>query len=172
MKKILILLISLFPLFCCAEGNNQYFNQKYIDKIIENKVKKNENIIFNESKEKSLGLDIYDSKVLNINSSENRLYQYYINYKNYNIILLTENIDKIEYVRDYVIIKKQNSETYLANGPVEINEEYFDWDITVVVNSKLKTEFTTDISEAFIVDLERKKIESFKFNIIKLYSEV
>ena len=52
-------------------------------------------------------------------------------------------------------------------------EEYFDWDITVVVNSSMiGLAYTDDISEAFFINLEKKKIEPLRYNTIKLFSEV
>ncbi|MCL2289228.1 MAG: hypothetical protein FWC34_00755 [Bacteroidetes bacterium] len=177
MKKLLfILLISLFPFVCFAEGNIRYFNQAYLDKVIANKIERNktEGLIFDRAREESLGLlNIRGGSVFSNNNREIVLFRYHISYNNYNIILLTEPINNLEHVRDYLLIEKENSISNLASGPVEINGEYFDWSVTVVVNSSRRgLRYTDDISAAFFIDLENKRIKPLEFNTIRLWSEV
>jgi hypothetical protein len=95
----------------------------------------------------------------------------YIEYGNYNILLVTQEIGDVEYVRDYLILEKQNPETHLSNGAVEINGEYGDWEVDIVVNHHWQGRFTDDISQAFKVNPQTKKIEPFIYDTIRLYSE-
>jgi hypothetical protein len=78
----------------------------------------------------------------------------------------------MEYVCDYLILEKQNPETRLRNGAVRINGEYTDWDIDVVVNHRWQGRYTDDISQAFKVNPQTKKIETFPYETIRLYSEI
>jgi hypothetical protein len=169
MKKEIFIFRLLFLLSCClpcfSEGNIYFFTQDILENIITNPESVNGTIIFDEMK--AGNLKKYGSIVL-FNTS---MIQHYIDYQNYNIILLTENINSILYIRDYLILKKDNAETHFANGPVEINGSLFDWEVTVVVNHKWRSRFTEDISNAFKVNRHTMKIERFAYNTIRLYSE-
>jgi hypothetical protein len=148
-----------------ADTGNKFFDSEILDNMIKNPNFINGGIIFDKMR---LGqLKEYGGlALLNTNMS-----QHYIDYMNYNIILLIEDTDNIKYVRDYLVLKKDNPETHLANGPVEINGTFFDWEITVVVDHKWRSLFTEDISMAFKVNQQTKRIEHFVYDTIKLYSE-
>ena len=96
----------------------------------------------------------------------------YIEYGNFNIILVTKEIDSIEYMSDFLLLEKLTKETYLCNGAVQINDSYFDWKITIVVNNKWQGLFTDDISQAFKINEKTKKIEEINYDTIRLYSEL
>jgi hypothetical protein len=98
------------------------------------------------------------------------IYQRYIDYGNYNILVITEVIDSVEYVWDFLLLKKQNSETYLANGAVKI-DGYFDWEITVEVVCHWQDLYTDNIMRAFKVNPRTKKIEPVKYADIRLFNE-
>lgn len=166
MRRFIFLIILFFSAFYVNSIEN-YFNSEYLNNILKNLSHNNtENIIFNRSE---LGdLYVYNAKQMAV--PDVNLYQYYLMYDNYTILLLTEKIDSSEYVKDYLMIKKQNPDTHLTSGAVEINNTCFDWEITVVVNSKW-VGTTSDISEAFKIDILRKKIYKIEYDSIKIFSE-
>jgi hypothetical protein len=175
-----------------------YFTEEFVKKAIKEEkytYLSNETIIFNSSK--VLGLWKYDIKVWGIWKDTiwgewmdglffyygGRLFpssdtlKRYIEYEDYNIILVTQKIGDVEYVCDYLILKKQTPETYLINGPVEIiinGEEYYggNWEVDLVVNHRWRGWFTDDISQAFLVNSQTRKIEPFIYDTIRLYSEI
>ena len=93
--------------------------------------------------------------------TDNKLSAHYMEYTKHNIIILTEEINKIDFIRDYVILEKLNPETHLAHGPVNINNEFFDWEIIIEINNKSwflnKGLYTDDIGRAFKINLDSKK---------------
>jgi len=149
-----------------VNSSNDFFTAEFLGKAIKDAKSFYNNIIFDNSK--TQGLDIYYTGRLFYGSN---ILERHMEYENYNIILVTEDIGDIEYVRDYLILEKQNPETYLANGPVEINGEYFDWEVIVVVNHKWHALFTDDINQAYKVDLQTNRIEPFTYDTIRLYAE-
>jgi hypothetical protein len=166
-KLALLVLLHTTPFVCFSEDNYIYFNGNYLDKIIDSANIQHENLLFDNSLREEWSI-YYSKPYINTN-----IYQYYIEYKDSNIILLTEMVQGTKNVRDYKIIKKVHPETYLAEGPVEVNGKYFDWDITVVVNKKWKgSQFTDDILQAFKINLETKKIDVFYYETIRLFSEI
>jgi hypothetical protein len=99
----------------------------------------------------------------------------FFEYANYNIILVTQEFNDIEYVRDYLFLKKQNPETYLHNsaGAITINEESPGCnDVIVVVNHYWRGRFTDDISQVFKINMQTRKIEPIIYDTIRLYSEL
>jgi hypothetical protein len=146
--------------------SSSYFTKEFLERAIKDPKLSYGNIIFDSLK--TQGLLIYYGGRLSYGSN---ILERHIGYGNYNIILVTEEIGSVEYVRDYLILEKQNPETYLGNGPVEINGAYFDWEIIVVVNHRWHALFTDDISQAFKVNLQTKKIEQVTYNSIRLYAE-
>ena len=165
MNKVFILFLFLFSF--SFNANADYFTKEFLDEAIKTPNRKNEKeIIYDRTKLDGLR-QYYGGLIINTNIS-----QYYFEYKNYNILLITEKIDGIDYVCDYLILEKQYPETHLANGPVEINGDYFDWNITVVIKCSWRgNPFTDDISQAFRVNLHTKKIEPFIYKTIRLYDE-
>jgi len=159
-----------------------YFTEKFLEKAIKEDAYtflSDETIIFDKSKVLGLwkddlwglwmdGLRIYYGGRLFYGSDTLKRY---IEYGDYNILLVTQEIDDVEYVCDYLILRKQNPETYLSNGAVEINGEYGDWEVDIVVNHYWRGIFTDDISQAFKVNLQTKKIEPLIYDTIRLYSE-
>ena len=146
-----------------------YFTVEFLAKAITDQNFSYGDIIFDKTK--SDGLRIYYGGRLFYDSDS---ILRYIEYGNYNVIVVTQEIMGIEYVQDYLILEKQNPETYLFNssGTVQIDGDFSHFDITVVVNKHWRGRFTEDISHAFIVNLQTKKIEPVVFNTIKLYSEL
>ena len=144
----------------------RYFNRTVLEEIVNDPSLSYEDIIFSE--EQLSGLKRYAGEIF---PSSSGLICNYIEYENYNILLLTERLNAIQYLRDLLVLEKENQETFLANGAVEINSEYFDWEVIVVVNSWHDRRFTDDISQAFKVNLETKKIEPFFYDTIRLYNE-
>jgi hypothetical protein len=150
---------------CFAETQKQYFNDIFIENIINNKCQVTDNIIFDKA---HLGGIKTHGTLIFLNTN---VHQYCVNYKDYNIILVTDDIDSVKYVQDYFILKKDNPESHLTNGAVEVDNSYFDWYLTVLVNHRWQRPFTEDISKAFKVNLETKKIEPFEYKTIRLHSE-
>jgi len=155
-----------------------YFSEEFVERAIKNpNLLSEEIVIFDDSLEKWKNgpqgkwmgnLRLYYGGLLSYGSDIARLY---IEYRNYNILLVTQKSDGVEYVCDYLILEKQNPETHLSNGAVQINGEYWDEKVDVVVNHNWRR-FTDDISQAFKVNPKTKKIEPFIFNTIRLYSEI
>jgi hypothetical protein len=168
-----------------------YFTEKFVEKAIKENAytySSNETIIFDGSKVLNLwkdggwglwmdGLFFYHGGRLFYGSDTLKRY---IEYGDYNIILVTQEIDGVEYVRDYLFLKKQNPETHLTNGPIKviINGEgsypaHGGWEIDLVVNHRWRgKEFTDDISQAFKVNPQTRKIEPFIYDTIYLYPEI
>jgi hypothetical protein len=165
----LLLFLRGFSCFL-DDAEKRFLTGSYIEKSIDNQSLLREAIVSNTlifDRTELYGLNIYHAKVfLNTN-----VHEYYIDFITHNILLIAEKVDGMVYVRDCLIIKKQNAEAYLANGPVEIDGDYFDWDITVLVNHKWRAKFTDDISQAFKIDIQAKRIMPFVYNAIRLYSE-
>jgi hypothetical protein len=151
---------------CFADdGGTQFFDQRLLENIINNSELITDTIVFDQTR---LGdLKEYGGVVL-LNTD---MLQRYIHYMDYNILLLTETINSVTYVRDYKILKKNSPEAHLANGPVEINGDFFDWEVTVEINHEWRNHFTEDINRAFKVNRQMKKFENVIYNTIRLYSE-
>ena len=184
MKRMFIFFSFCF-LYACVDtddnnvnANSHYFTRDFAEEIIHNPSLRDEvsvkNIIFDRTRAE--GLKIYGGVApfeTMFSDTINSLDALFIEYMNYNIILLVERIDEIDYVRDFIILEKQYPETHLAYGPVEINHEYFDWEIIVVVNRHwLNLPYTGDISYAFKINVSTKRIEPYPFETIRLFSEV
>ncbi|MDR1177483.1 MAG: hypothetical protein LBK64_01510, partial [Spirochaetaceae bacterium] len=122
---ILLMLLSLaYPSF--AE-NIVYFDSLFIEAEINNQNHQSENIIFD--RDKLQNCFIYGTA----NFLHRTIRRHYIEYQDYNIMLISEIINEIEYIRDFLIIKKLTPETTLADGAVQVNDGDFDWELTVVV---------------------------------------
>jgi len=157
-----------------------YFTEKFLEKVInEDTSLYYETIIFDRSKVLGLwkdglwGLWMDNLRIYYVG----RLFygsdtlKRYIEYGDYNILLVTHEINDVEYVCDYLILKKQNPETHLSNGAVVVNGEYGDWDVDIVVDHNWQGRFTDDISQAFKVNSQTRKIETFIYDTIRLYNE-
>jgi len=161
-----------------------YFTEEFLEKAIKYPALSCENIIFERSatpfdKSKAPSLWMYYSGKL-LYDSDNRFfynsdtYLHYLDYGNYNIILVTQEIEGIEYVRDYMILEKLHPETYMfySDGTVLINGKYSGFPVTVVVNHHWRGIYTEDISQAFYVNIQTRKIEPVFFDTIRLVSEI
>jgi len=155
----------------------RYFNRTVLEEIMKDPGFYHEDIAYNQNYLSGLrsrgggSLFIGDDGEFNYNSGI--LYSH-IEYENYNILLLTErvnDVNDIRYLRDILILEKETPETVIVTGPVEINDAYFDWEIFVVVNSYNGRQFTDDISQAYKVNLQTKKIERFSYETIRLWYE-
>ena len=146
-----------------------YFTEEFLERAITEPNLSDGDIIFDETK--SDGLRIYYGGRL-FYGSDSLLR--YMEYGNRNIILVTQEVEGIEYVRDYLILEKQNLETYLSNasGTVEIDGEFTNRDVTVVVNRHWQGGFTDDISQAFRINAQTRKIEPVIYDRIRLHSEL
>ncbi|MDR1211703.1 MAG: hypothetical protein LBK40_05680 [Spirochaetaceae bacterium] len=142
-----------------------YFDSLFIEAEITNQNHQSENVIFDRDRLQ----DCYIYKTRNF--LHRTIREHYVEYRDYNIMLISEIINEIEYVRDFLIIKKRTPETTLADGAVQVNNGDFDWELTVVVNRRWRGS-TDDISQAFKINFETKKIEPFSFITLRLYSEV
>jgi hypothetical protein len=163
--SLFFLLQPLIPSF--AEDSQYFFDQEYLELVINNQNKENDFLFFESNRISG----IYSGKYFLYNRKS--FFQYYIEYKNYNIILLTEKIDNtIMIVRDFILIEKIYPDSYLSSGAIQINDTYYDWDISVVVNSKFDGLFTTNISCAYKINFDLGKIEVFEYTTIKLYREI
>jgi hypothetical protein len=157
--KIVILIMYMLVNFVYSSfaENIIYFDNIFIEAEINNQNYQSENIVFDRTRLQDCF--IYRSR----NFLNRTINQHYIEYRDYNILLITEKNNEIEYVKDFLIIKKITPETTLADGAVQVNNDYFDWDLTVVVNRRWRGS-TEDISQAFKINLKTKKIESVSFN--------
>jgi hypothetical protein len=164
------MLLNIFAIYFVT-GEEQYFNKSYIESIINNGIDDYcNNILFNDVCKEQL--IVYGARVIfDDNNRRTDYYEYYIDYNDYCIILLTLKINNIEIVKDYVIIRKINEETNLENGPVEIDNDYFDWNVTVVVNVGKRIKYTDNISAAYKVNISTGKIEKLNYNSIRIYNE-
>lgn len=166
-------LLFLHVFLCFPDdAESQFFTKGFIEKLINNHdllrdALVSETLLFDTFKLNGLKIDSVSTEMF-INTS---MHQYYVDFISHNILLITERVSGMEYVRDCLIIEKQNHEAYLANGPVEINKSYFDWNTTVLVNHKWRARFTDDISQAFKIDIQAKKIIPLVYDTIRLYSE-
>ena len=178
----MLVFLICFSQFVYTEDNSPvYFTEEFIEKALKNPALSGENIIFDSVK--AQGLRMYHGGLL-LYDSDNRFFYYsdthlrYFDYGNYNIMLVTQKIDDIEYVRDYLILEKLHPETHLfyGEGTVTINGKYPGlWGVTVVVNHHLPRDFfayTEDISQAFYVNIKTRKIEPVFFDTIRLVTEL
>ncbi len=155
-----------------------YVTTDFWEKVITGQDLNDSTIIFDRTKIDGMrvhgaGRILYDSDYNFWYDSDTLLR--YIDYANYNIILVTQEIDTVEYVRDYLVIEKRTLETSLTHcqGTVRIDGVYPKFDVTVVVNHSWRGKrFTDDISQAFKVNMETRKIEPIIFETIRLYSEI
>jgi hypothetical protein len=181
----MLIFFSFCFLYSCVDADDvnagvRYFTRDFAQEIIQNPSLRYEisahNIIFVPATARAEGLRIYGGVTpFETMFSDNSLGANFIEYTNYNIILLTERIDGIHYVRDFVILEKQHPETHLSAGAVEVNGEYFDWELIVVVNRHWhlpRRPYTDDISYAFKIDVSTKRIVPYPFETIRLFSEV
>jgi len=195
-KHIFFLLFAIIICIGCKTKSSSvlstdmpvnYFTEKFLEKAIKEGAYtylSDDTIIFDRSKVLGLWKDglwgfwmdglyfYYGGRLFPRSDTLKR----YIEYGNYNIILVTREIDDVEYVSDYLILKKQNPETHLTNGPVKIiinGEETYggSWEVDLVVNHHWRGKFTDDISQVFNVDSQTRKIEPFIYDTIRLYSE-
>jgi len=159
------------------ETETSYFTQEYLDKSISGSNiaidLSNNIIIFDVTK--ADGFKIYTRKAFldAYNRQGTKISGYYLEYKNYNIIIVTEEINGTEYVRDYLILEKEHPESVLQDGDVEINGEYFDHDIIVVIDSNWRMggiPFTDDVNQAFKINWQTKKIEPVIYNTIRVHN--
>jgi len=72
---------------------------------------------------------------------------------------------------DVKVISKPNEEAYLSSGPVYINEDYYDWDVNVLITGPFESGKNTHISKAYKANLETGKIEDLKYDSIVIFSE-
>jgi hypothetical protein len=166
-KTILYFFTSIFWFFCLVSLSSQAFDRNFIEKAINGEKHLDDAVIYDPLQE----LKTYNSLLyFNSDFTSTTIRQRYIDYGNYNVLVVTEIIDSVEYVRDFLLLKKQNSETYLANGPVEING-HFDWEITVEISHQWEGAYTDNIVRAFKVNPQTKKIELVKYASIRLYNE-
>jgi hypothetical protein len=165
MKKRIHLFLFLICFTCFAESETVYFTRDFVDDQIAGKTILNGDLVLDR---KLLdGFQVYGGLIF----PDTAIHQLYIEYGNYNILLITEDCGELEYVRDYVLLEKNTPETRLADGPVEINGDCFDWEITVLVNREWRAPFTEDISQVFKVDTGQKRIVPFLYDSIRLYAE-
>lgn len=143
----------------------------FFDTIISEDVDVNAKAFIWKEPEKIAGVRIYGDKLLKDNG-DYRFSECNLEYKGNLILLLLEKIEGKEAIVDYVCLKKTTDTSYFTSGPVEINGEYYDWDIVVFVNQSWRAEYTEDILCAFKSNLEKKKIEPVIYKNIRLYSEV
>jgi len=157
-----------------VETADRFFTDELAEEAITNpRVVLEGNVIFDKT---LLGeIRQYGAKLIVIDTDSGtiftNIYQYSLDFRNYNIMLVVEKIDSVGYVRDCLLLEKLSPETRLESGAVEVNGEYVDEDITVVVNHEWRARFTEDISQAFKVDLDTKKIVPVVYDTIRLYAE-
>jgi len=150
------------------EQPNAYLTADLLERVLKEPNFSINDLLFDETKS---GLRIYHGGRLFYDSDT---LLRYIDYMNYNIILVTQEIENIEYVHDYMILEKKNPETYLFKtvDNATINGEFPDFDLTVVINSRWRGLYTEDISHAFKINTETGKIEPVFFDTIRLASEL
>jgi hypothetical protein len=180
MKRRVAFFSFCFLVFCslvaCVDDvRERYFTQEFLREAINDpnlrEVVSASGIIFDTAKAE--GLRVYGGVApFETLFSEDRLLTHFIAYMNYNVILLTESVDGFNFVRDFIILEKQHPETHLADGAVEINGEYFNWEIIVVINRHWEGAYTEDIDKAFIIDVPTRRIEPFQFERIRLFGGV
>jgi hypothetical protein len=120
---------------------------------------------------------LYDSDG-NFWFSSDTLFQL-LEFKNYNIILVTQEINNIVYVRDFLFLEKYHSETHFVNsaGAAMINGGIFGTihqhqNLIIVVNRHWRGRYTEDISHVFFINMQSRKIEQIEFETIRLTSEL
>jgi len=160
------------------------FTEEFLKKAINDPALSCENIIFESSAapfDRSIAPGLwmyYGGKLLydadNCFFYNSDTYLQYLDYENYNIILVTQEIDGIQYVRDYMILEKLNPQTHLffSDGTVIIDGKSPGFPVTVVVNKHWQGRFTEDISQAFYVNMQTRKIEPVFFDTIRMVSEI
>ena len=131
-----------------------HFTREFVEKAITEPILVDGNtILFSESNSSGMriisgGVVLYDSDY-NFFYNSDTLYRH-IGYENYIILLVTQKIDGIEYVRDFLMIEKQTPETYFfrtVNG-IEINGELTGLELSVVIYRPWLGIYTEDISQA------------------------
>ena len=157
-----------------------YFTVEFVRNALEGVNIPIYNMIFDRTK--SDGLRIYAvGAILHNADGEFDFYSdtffNYIEYENYNIILVTQRIDGIHFVRDYLIIEKQNPETYLISSAdtVQIDGFFPRFNVTIVVNNHRRNLLygeDLDVSQAFTINMKTRKIEEIFFDTISLASEI
>jgi hypothetical protein len=154
-----------------SDTNEVIINISFFDDILINRIDLYSKRYVWKKPEINSGIRVYGDKLLKGNG-DYRFSECNIEYKEYLVLLLLEKIDGKEIIVDYVSLKKITDTSYFTSGPVEIDGEYYDWDIVVFVNQSWRAQFTENISYAFKSNLETKKIEPVEYKSIRLYSEV
>ena len=151
-------------------SNSVYLTPEYLEDFINDPTSDIGNIIFDKMKLDDVKINS-SRTFLGSNMRSLNISQYYIEYKNNNIILLTEKIEEIEYALDLLAIEKKNDNSYLTSGQnFIIDEKYFDSDITILINNRWHryAEFLTkEMCMAYKVNLETKRIEPFSFDTLR-----
>jgi hypothetical protein len=159
-------IMHLFAIMVLGCNNEIYFNEKFIETYIAGKVVKDKVIIFDKefkeklyyklsnNKEYKGGTYIYGGLLI----SGTDYFVNYIDFDEYNIMIVLIKKNDIEIIIDYLILKKQTKDMHFENGAVEINGEYFDWQITIVLRNRWRGKYFDDISEAYIINAKSGKI--------------
>lgn len=170
LMRLTLFLLSMGTLFLAC--SQRYFTESHLDKIIEY-----EDDL--EDKDQFLGMLFDDSYISDdvylgakLIGEENNFAEYSLIYQNYLFLFLTSfDKESPDVILDYIAIEKTSDDSYLMNGPVQIDNDYFDWDVIVLINSSWSGEYTDDISRAFKSDLETMKIDEVEYNSIRIYNE-
>jgi hypothetical protein len=160
-------------------NNKVYFNEKFIENCLAGKIIKDEIIIFDKEFKEKLYYKLSNDKEYKggayiygeLHIPETDYFVKYIDFDEYNIMIVSINRNGVEIIIDYLMVKKQIKNMHFENGAVEIDGEYFDWYITIVLRNRWKGKYSDDISEAYKVNTESGKIEKFEYNTIKIYAE-
>ena len=164
----LTIIFFSFSITCSASDNEQLFDSRLIQNIIENSITLDKVLVFdNKCKEE---LNIYGGLYL----WPTNYFIYYIDYYDYNILVVTSQENNI--VHDYIILKKETEKSHFYDGVIEIDDKHFDW-IAIILfrdrwQGKFREDVSGDISNAYIINFETGKIEEIKFNTITIYSEI
>jgi len=169
MKKIIFFILVCTTFVACS--NEKQVTVKEIEKVI-NKELVNANIrdIFEgytikleDFKDEAPWGDI----TLNSNYSE-----ILFTYNNHMFLFLCETTERGDVILDAIIIEMLNEHYTLSSGPVEINNDYFDWDIHVLITGPWENGINENIQETYKSNLETLRIEKKVFESVRLHSEV
>jgi hypothetical protein len=158
-----------------AAGSFRVLSRNDMDHVIDAKLSRQDAASFL----KNIRIDDYDLQDPKTNWShadygggESGYAIYYLTYRQTFFILFLEDAkDRITSCIDIIIMKRPSPDYELGMGRVEINRDHIDGQVVVVYNKSWKGNYSDDVIAAYKPNLQTKRIETVKYDSIRIYRE-